>query len=158
MAIVKANFYKHELNQFLPNRVRGEYLDWGLNALVLEGKIDASVEGEIYAGDPVKIATTSTGKLKVVRGDATDKFVGFVLFNPKHETAKAGDIVSVLIKDGVMSCVTEEAIAAGTIVYYDATDGSITATPPASAKSRVGVTLEATSAVEGGSLVAVLIG
>lgn len=158
MAIVKADFYKHELNQFLPNRVRGEYLDWGLNALVMEGKIDASVEGVLYAGDPVKIAPTSTGKLKVVPADATDKFVGFILYNPKHETAKAGDIVSVLIKDGAISCVTEEAIDAGTIVYYDATDGSITATAPANAQSRVGVTLEKTSAVEGGSLVAVLVG
>lgn len=158
MAIVKANFYKHSLNQFVPNRVRGEYLDWGLNALVMEGKIDESQETPLYAGDPVKIAATSTGKLKVVAADATDKFVGFILYNPKHETAKAGDIVSVLIKDGVISCVTEEAIDAGTIVYYNATDGSITATAPADAQSRVGVTLEKTSAVEGGSLVAVLIG
>lgn len=158
MAIVKANFYKHSLNQFVPNRVRGEYLDWGLNALVMEAKIDESQATPLYAGDPVKIAATSTGKLKVVAADATDKFVGFILYNPKHETAQAGDIVSVIIKDGVISCVTEEAIDAGTIVYYDATDGSVTATPPASAQSRVGVTLEKTSAVEGGALVAVLIG
>lgn len=158
MAIVKANFYKHELNQFLPNRVRGEYLDWGLNADVIEAKIDASQETPLYAGDPVKIAATSTGKLKVVAADATDKFVGFILYNPKHETAKAGDIVSVILRGGVMSCVTEEAIDAGTIVYYDATDGSITATPPAGAQSRVGVTFEKTSAVEGGSLVPVWIG
>lgn len=158
MAIVKANFFTHSLNQFMPNRVRGEYLDWGLNADVIEVQIDASETGTLYAGDPVKIASTSKGKLKVVAANATDKFVGFIIYNPKHETAKAGDIVSIILRGGVMSCVTEEAIAAGTIVYYDATDGSITATPPADAQSRVGVTFEAVAATSGGALVPVWIG
>ena len=94
MAIVKADFYKHELNQFLPNRVRGEYLDWGLNAMVMEVQIDATETGTLYAGDPVKIASTSKGKLKVVAAGADAAF-GYILFNPKHETAKAGDTVTI---------------------------------------------------------------
>lgn len=158
MAIVKANFYKQSLNQFAPNRVRGEYLDWGLSAEVIEVQIDVSQTDPLYAGDPVKILATSKGKLKVVAGSAADKFVGYIIYNPKHESFKAGDIVSVMLRGGVMSFVTEEAIDAGTIVYYDATDGSITATPPAGAASRVGVTFEATSAVEGGALVPVYVG
>ena len=157
MAIVKANFYKQSLNQFMPNRVRGEYLDWGLSAEVIEGQIAATQETPIYPGDAVKIVATSKGKIKVVAADATDKFVGYVIYNPKHETFKAGDIVSVMLRGGVMNCVTEEAIDAGTVVYFDATDGSITATPPANAKSRVGVTFEATSAVEGGAFVPVYV-
>lgn len=157
MAIVKANFYKQSLNQFMPNRVRGEYLDWGLSAEVIEGQIDVSQETPIYPGDAVKIVATSKGKIKVVAADATDKFVGYVIYNPKHETFKAGDIVSVMLRGGVLNCVTEEAIDAGTVVYFDATDGSITATPPANAKSRVGVTFEATSAVEGGAFVPVYV-
>jgi hypothetical protein len=155
MAIVKANFYKHELNQFLPNRVRGEYLDWGLNAMVMEVQIDASETGTLYAGDPVKIVSTSKGKLKVVAAGADAAF-GFILFNPKHETAKAGDIVSVLCKDGVISEVTEEAISAGVSVYYVAADGSVSATG-AQGQAPMGITLEATSATTGGALVAVLV-
>lgn len=157
MAIVKANFYKQSLNQFMPNRVRGEYLDWGLSAEVIEGQIDVTQETPIYPGDAVKIVATSKGKIKVVAADATDKFVGYVIYNPKHETFKAGDIVSIMLRGGVLNCVTEEAIDAGTVVYFDATDGSITATPPAGAKSRVGVTFEATSAVEGGAFVPVYV-
>lgn len=155
MAIVKANFYKHSLNQFLPNRVRGEYLDWGLNALVMEVKIDESEMGTLYAGDPVKIVATSKGKLKVVAAGADAAF-GYILFNPKHETVKAGDIVSVLCKDGVISAVTEEAISAGADVYYKAADGSVTATT--TGKPRMGIALEATSVVEGGTLIAILVG
>lgn len=158
MAITKTDFYKQSLNQFLPNRLRGELLDWGLSGEVIEVQIDVSQETPLYAGDPVKIVSTSKGKLKAVAGDATDKFVGYIIFNPKHETFKAGDIVSVLLRGAVMSFVTEEAIAAGTIVYYDATDGSITATPPASTQSRVGVTFEATAATQGGVLVPVYVG
>ena len=82
MAIVKANFYKQSLNQFAPNRVRGEYLDWGLSAEVIEVQIDVSQTDPLYAGDPVKILATSKGKLKVVAGDATDKFVGYIIYNP----------------------------------------------------------------------------
>lgn len=155
MAIIKANFYKHELNQFLPNRVRGEYLDWGLNAMVMEVQIDATETGTLYAGDPVKIVSTSKGKLKVVAAGADAAF-GYILFNPKHETAKAGDIVSVLCKDGVISEVTEEAISAGASVYYVAADGSVSATG-AQGQEPMGITLEATSATTGGALVAVLV-
>ena len=36
MAIVKTDFYAQSLNQFMPDRVRGELLDWGLNAWVLD--------------------------------------------------------------------------------------------------------------------------
>lgn len=157
MAIVKADFYKQSLNQFAPNRVRGEYLDWGLNAEVIEAQIDVSQETPLYSGDPVKILSTSKGKLKVVAGSASDKFVGYIIYNPKHETFKAGDIVSVLLRGGVMSFVTEEAIDAGAIVYY-AEDGSVTATAPSGAASRVGVAFEATSATEGGVLMPVYVG
>jgi len=155
MAIVKANFYKHELNQFLPNRVRGEYLDWGLNAMVMEVQIDVTETGTLYAGDPVKIVSTSKGKLKVVAAGADAAF-GYILFNPKHETAKAGDIVSVLCKDGVISEVTEEAISAGASVYYVAADGSVSATGT-QGQEPMGIALEATSATTGGALVAVLV-
>lgn len=155
MAIVKSNFFAHALNQFVPNRVRGEYLDWGLNATVLEVKIDESVTDTLYAGDPVKIAATSKGKIKVVPAEATDPFCGYILFNPKHVEWKAGMICSILCTNGAISCVTEEAIDAGTPVYYNYTDGSITAS---STGGRVmGITLEAVSATEGGTLVPVFI-
>lgn len=157
MAITKANFYKQGLNQFMPNRVRGEKLDWGLAGEVIEAQIDVTQETPLYAGDPVKIVATSKGKLKVAAGASTDKFVGYIIFNPKHETFKAGDIVSILLRGAVMSFVTEEAIDAGAIVYYNDTDGSVTATQ-GSAVSRVGVTFEATVATEGGVLVPVYVG
>lgn len=157
MAIVKTDFYAQDLNQFAPKRLRGEYLDWGLSAEVMEAQIDVSQETPLYSGDPVKILSTSKGKPKVVAGSASDKFVGYIIYNPKHETFKAGDIVSILLRGGVMSFVTEEAIDAGAIVYY-AEDGSVTATPPAGAQSRVGVAFEATSATEGGVLMPVYVG
>lgn len=156
MAIVKANFYKHELNQFLPNRVRGEYLDWGLNAMVMEVQIDASENGTLYAGDPVAIVATSKGKLKVAGAVYTDSVFGYILYNPKHETAKAGDIVSVIISGGVISEVTEEALDAGAPVYYVDTDGSVSATGETN-QEPMGIALEATSATSGGALVAVLV-
>lgn len=156
MAITKANFYTHDLNQFLPNRVRGEYLDWGLNAMVMEVQIDASETGTLYAGDPVAIVATSTGKLKVAGAVYTDTVFGYILYNPKHETAKAGDIVSVLCKDGVISEVTEEALDAGDPVYYVDTDGSVSATGE-SGQEPMGIALEATAATSGGRLVAVLV-
>lgn len=157
MAITKTDFYKQSLNQFMPNRVRGEMLDWGLSGEVIEVQIDVSQTDPLYAGDPVKIVSTSKGKLKVVAGSASDKFVGYIIYNPKHETFKAGDIVSVLLRGGVMSFVTEEAIDAGAIVYY-AADGSVTTTAPGGAQSRVGVAFEATSATEGGVLMPVYVG
>lgn len=156
MAITKANFYQHSLNQFVPNRVRGEYLDWGLNALVLEAQIDASETGTLYAGDPVKIKSTSTGKLKVVAGATTDAFVGYILYNPKHETVKAGDIVSILIDGGVISEVTEDAVSAGATLYYKDSDGSVTTTQPTNAVA-MGIALSAVSATSGGTLIPVLV-
>ena len=55
MSITKTNFYSQELNAFTPNRVRGELLDWGLNAMTVEVQIDASEADTLYAGDLVKI-------------------------------------------------------------------------------------------------------
>src|SRR5699024_1795872 len=83
MAITKSDFYAQSLNQFAPHRLRGEYLDWGLNAWVLEVQIDASQVTPLYAGDLVKIYPDSTGKLKVVAGASTDKCVGYILYNAK---------------------------------------------------------------------------
>lgn len=157
MAITKANFYKQNLNQFMPNRLRGELLDWGLSGEVVEAQIDVSQDTPLYAGDPVKIVATSKGKLKVVAGASTDKFVGYIIFNPKHETFKAGDIVSVLLRGAVMSFVTEEAIDAGAIVFYKDADGSVTTTQGGAA-SRIGVAFEATAATEGGVLIPVYVG
>lgn len=156
MAIVKTNFFAQSLNQFAPNRVRGELLDWGLSATVLEAQIDASVEGTLYAGDPVKIASTSTGKLKVVPAESTDPFCGYILFNPKHDEWKAGMICSILVTNGILNCVTEEALNAGTPVYYKDADGSITADGAAGARV-MGITMAKVPATSGGIFVPVMI-
>ena len=133
MAIVKANFYKQDLNQFAPHRVRGELLDWGMSGLQMEVKIDASETETLYAGDLVKILATSTGKPKFVKGSATDKCVGYILYNPKKEAIKAGDIV-----------------------YYNDEDGSVTKTQPSGAQ-RMGFAVAATAATEGGTFIPVLV-
>lgn len=156
MAIVKTNFYSQELNQFAPKRIRGELLDWGLNAWVLDVQIDASEAGTLYAGDIVKVKSTSTGKVKVVAGASTDRCVGYIIFNPKKESFKAGDMVSILLRGGVMECVTEEAIDAGDIVAYKDADGSVTTTIGAGVQ-RMGFAMAATSAVSGGTLIPVLL-
>lgn len=156
MSIVKANFYAQELNQFAPKRVRGELLDWGLNSLQLEGQIDASETGTLYAGDLVKIAPTSKGKLKFVKGEATDRAVGYILWNARKHEIKAGDIVTVAIREAVLNCVTEEAVSAGDVVYYKDADGSITTTQPSGAQ-RMGIALEAVEATTGGTFIPVLV-
>ena len=156
MAIVKTDFYKQDLNQFAPHRVRGELLDWGLNSLQIEVKIDASETATLYAGDLVKILSTSTGKPKFVKGSATDKCVGYILYNSKKEAFKAGDIVTILIREGVLNCVTEDALDAGDIVFYKDADGSVTKTQPSGAQ-RMGFAVSATSATEGGTMVPVLV-
>lgn len=153
MAIVKANFYAQTLNQFAPHRLRGEYLDWGLNAQVMEVQIDDSVATEVYPGDALKIVVTSTGKLKVAPVAAGDAAYGYAIYNAKKSTFKAGDIISVLRDGGVMAQVTEEEIAAGTTVYFNPTDGSITAT--ADDNVFAGIALAAVAAVEGGTLIPV---
>ena len=157
MSITKTNFYSQELNAFVPHRVRGELMDWGLNAMQMEVEIDSTVTGSVYAGDAVKIVSTSTGKLKVVPITQTDAAFGFVLFNPKKESYVAGDICTILVKDGVLNCVTEDAINAGVTVYFDVADGSITSTQPTNAIA-IGKTMEKVSAVSGGAFVKVLIG
>ena len=156
MAIVKTNFYTQSLNQFRPERLRGELLDWGLNAWVLDVVIDASETGTLYAGDIVKVCPTSTGKLKVVAGASTDRAVGYIIFNAKKESFKAGDHCSILLRGGVIECITEEALDAGEIVAYKDADGSVTATIGAGVQ-RMGMAMEATSAVEGGVRVPVLV-
>lgn len=156
MAIVKTNFYTQSLNQFRPERLRGELLDWGLNAWVLDVVIDASETGTLYAGDIVKICPTSTGKVKVVAGASTDRAVGYIIFNAKKESFKAGDHVSILLRGGVIECITEEALDAGEIVAYKDADGSVTATIGAGVQ-RMGMAMEATSAVSGGVRVPVLV-
>lgn len=157
MSITKTNFYSQELNAFVPHRVRGELMDWGLNAMQMEVEIDSTVTGSVYAGDAVKIVSTSTGKLKVVPITQADAAFGFVLFNPKKESYVAGDICTILVKDGVLNCVTEDAINAGVTVYFDVADGSITSTQPTNAIA-IGKTMEKVSAVSGGAFVKVLIG
>ena len=155
MAIVKTNFYSQELNQFAPKRLRGELLDWGLNALVLDVQIDASETGTLYAGDPVKLAATSQGKPKVVASAAADA-LGYIIFNAKKEAYKAGDIVSILIDGGVLECVTEEAINAGVEVAYKDADGSVTATI-AQGTEPMGIVMSKVAATTGGTLVPVLV-
>lgn len=153
MAIVKTDFYAQDLNQFAPKRLRGEYLDWGLNAMVVEVEIDASQVASVYAGDKVAIVPTSTGKLKVKAvASADEKGYGFVLYNPKKLEWKAGDKVSVLRDGGVILGVTEDAIEAGEAVYYNATDGSITNTVNGEA---IGLAVAAVPATVGGILVPV---
>ena len=156
MAIVKTNFYTQSLNQFMPERLRGELLDWGLNAWVLDVVIDASEEGTLYAGDIVKICPTSTGKVKVVAGESTDRAVGYIIFNAQNEAFKAGDHCSILLRGGVIECITEEALDAGDIVAYKDADGSVTATIGAGVQ-RMGMAMSATSATEGGVRVPVLV-
>lgn len=156
MAIVKTNFYTQSLNQFMPERLRGELLDWGLNAWVLDVVIDASETGTLYAGDIVKVCPTSTGKLKVVAGASTDRAVGYIIFNAKKESFKAGDHCSVLLRGGVIECITEEALNAGDIVAYKDADGSVTATI-GSGVQRMGMAMSATTATSGGVRVPVLV-
>lgn len=156
MAIVKTDFYTQSLNQFAPKRVRGELLDWGLNAWVLDVMIDASETGTLYAGDLVKVCPTSTGKLKVVAGESTDRAVGYIIFNAKKESFKAGDHCSILLRGGVLNCVTEEELDAGAIVAFNDADGSVTGTIGAGVQ-RMGMTMAATSATEGGTYVPVLV-
>ena len=156
MAIVKTDFYAQKLNQFRPERLRGELLDWGLNAWVLDVQIDASEAGTLYAGDLVKICPTSTGKVKVVAGESTDRAVGYIIFNAKKESFKAGDHCSILLRGGVIECVTEEELEAGAIVAYKDADGSVTGTIGAGVQ-RMGMTMAATAAVEGGVRVPVLV-
>ena len=156
MAIVKTNFYTQSLNQFMPERLRGELLDWGLNAWVLDVVIDASETGTLYAGDIVKVCPTSTGKLKVVAGASTDRAVGYIIFNAKKESFKAGDHCSILLRGGVIECITEEALDAGDIVAYKDADGSVTATI-GSGVQRMGMAMSATTATEGGVRVPVLV-
>jgi len=154
MAIEKTNFYTQNLNQFAPHRLRGEYLDWGLNAEVIEVMIDKSQADPIYPGDALAIVPTSTGKLKVKAAAAGDTIFGFALFNPKYATWKAGDILSCLRDGGVISEVTEAAIAAGAAVKYDPTDGSIVA---AAAGEGNGIAMANVAATAGGTLIPVLI-
>ena len=157
MSITKTNFYSQELNALVPHRVRGELLDWGLSSLQMEVEIDSTVVGSVYAGDAVKIVSTSTGKLKVVPITQADAAFGFVLFNPKKNAYVAGDIVTILLKDGILNCVTEDAINAGVTVYFNVSDGSVTSTQPTNAIA-IGKTVEKVSAVSGGGFVKVLIG
>lgn len=157
MSITKTNFYSQSLNAFAPNRVRGELLDWGLNAMQMEVEIDSTVTDKLYAGDAVKIVSTSTGKLKVVPITQADAAFGFILFNPRKEAYVAGDIVTILVKDGILNCVTEDAINAGVAVYFDVADGSVTSTQPTNAVV-IGKTMEKVAATTGGAFVKVLIG
>lgn len=154
MAITKSDFYAQSLNQFAPKRLRGELLDWGLNAWVLEVQIDASQATPLLAGDLVKVYPESTGKLKVVTGTSADKCVGVILYNPKRESFVAGDICSILIRGGVVSEVTEEEINAGAEVYYKDADGSVTAT---AGGNRLGFAMAKTEATVGGTLIPVLL-
>lgn len=157
MAIVKANFYTQSLNQFAPHRLRGEYLDWGLNAEVIEVMIDESQDAQtpIYPGDALTIVSTSTGKLKVKSAGAADTIFGFALYNPKYSTWKAGDILSCLRDGGVIMAVTEAAVNAGATVSYAAADGSV-ATAAAGSKP-VGIAMAAVAAKQGGTLIPVLV-
>lgn len=154
MAITKSDFYAQSLNQFAPKRLRGELLDWGLNAWVLEVQIDASQATSLYAGDLVKVYPDSTGKLKVVAGASTDKCVGYILYNAKREEFKAGDICSILIRGGIINAVTEEEINAGAEVYYKDADGSVSAT---ASGNRMGFAMAKTEATVGGTFIPVLI-
>lgn len=154
MAIVKANFYTQSLNQFAPHRLRGEYLDWGLNAEVIEVMIDESQATPVYPGDALTIVATSTGKLKVKAAAAGETVFGFALYNPKHMTWKAGDILSCLRDGGVIMAVTEAAIQAGVAVKYDPTDGSVGV---ANAGEGNGIAMAAVAATAGGTLIPVLV-
>lgn len=153
MAFDKTTFYAHSLNQFAPNRIRGEYLDWGLNAQVMEVEIASTQATALYAGDPVSIVTTSTGKPKVVAATTSTRVYGVILYNPKHETYKAGDIVSILCDGGHVMEATTEAINAGAVVYIKPATGEITATSTNNIK--LGIAMEKTSATTNGSLFAV---
>lgn len=153
MAFDKTTFYAHSLNQFAPNRIRGEYLDWGLNAQVMEVEIDSTQATALYAGDPVSIVTTSTGKIKVVAATASTRVYGYILYNPKHETYKAGDIVSILCDGGCIMEATTEAINAGAVVYMKPATGEITTT--SSSNIKMGIALQKSSASTNGSLIAV---
>lgn len=153
MAIVKANFYTQDLNQLQPKRLRGEYLDWGLNAEVMEGQVDSSVTDTLYPGDRVKIVSSSTGKIKIAPTAAGEAGYGYILYNTKKLEFKAGDIVSILRDGGVISAVTEAAIDAGTVVYFQESDGSVVGT--ANTNNPMGIALAKVAATTGGTLIPV---
>ena len=152
MAIIRADFYKQDLNQFAPHRLRGELLDWGLDAQVMEVQIDGSELGTVYAGDKLTIKDTSKGKLKVVLAGPDDRGYGYAIYNPKKGKWKAGDKLSILRDSGVMSQVTEDAVSAGEFLYFNPVDGSATTTVT---DAPMGVALASVPATAGGTLIPV---
>jgi predicted RecA/RadA family phage recombinase len=152
MAIVKTNFLSAELNQFAISTVRGQLADWGLNAQIMEVRIDDEEAGSIYAGDPVKLVSSPKGVITVKAAAKGDAVYGFMIWDTKRTKATAGQYIRVLRDGGVMQMITDEAITAGTAVYIDETDGGVSATGTGLGDP-IGLAVEDSAANADGSLI-----
>lgn len=154
MAIVKTNFLSAELNQFAISTVRGALCDWGLNAQVMEVMIDEESVATIYPGDAVKIVSSPKGIIKVDAAEDDDAIYGFMIWDVKSTKGTAGKRIRILRDGGIMQMITDEAITAGTPVYFDSADGGVTATQ-GSLGDACGLVVEDVAANTNGSLVRV---
>jgi hypothetical protein len=160
MAIIAKNFLTGDVNQFAMNAWRGQRVEFGFGGVVATAVVDSTETGTLLPGDAVTIVGTSKGVLHVKKAAAaTDVRFGFVAYNAKdiNATYKKGSYISVCSSYTLVNMVTDEAIAAGTTVYYDPADGGITATSTSMGNS-VGIAYEAaSSAVAAGQIIRVLV-
>lgn len=108
-------------NQFAPAPYLGQ-LDQGLNYNSKAAQIDASSAGGLIAGQAVKIVDSAGGIPKVVECAAnSDEVWGFINYEPKNRTWKAGDKVEISQKGNVMYLYSTGPIARGVQVQLDLT-------------------------------------
>lgn len=142
-------------NQFSQSPVKG-MMDLKFNTSVLSCEIDASQVGTLVPGQAVKLVDSAGGVMKVLACAAdSEEVFGFVVYNIKNQTFKAGDAVEIagLFAQSVMYMEASAAIARGgktMIVVSGAKVATATAGKPIS-----GYALD--KAVNSGDLIRVLI-
>lgn len=145
--------YQYNPNQYIIGKQKGN-LTSDPNFNVLSVKIDDSEVNNVTFAQPVVIVGTTEGKTSVkLASTESDDILGFVLYSIRKDTFKAGDYISIAIKNSIMLMEAGEAISAGAHIKVDpATNKILNYTDGA---TDIGVALE--KADGDGSLIPVLI-
>lgn len=147
-----------DINVMAPGGVRVGTTTLARNFNTFPAIIDASQSDAIFAGDPVKIVSTSTNVLKIAKAGVGDVVFGFLRMNSLNQEKgyTAGMDVEVAGMNAVMYMKASGSINAGANVNsITSASGVNTVETAGASKSVIGIALEK---VASGDAVKVLIG
>ena len=132
-----------EVNQFEISRVKGQ-IQKAPSPNIITALIDKDSTETFGSGTAVKLEDIAGKQIVVEKAAANDEVYGFIVYNIKDNSPKAGDVVTVAFDNSFMVMEANAAIAAGAKLEIVATGDKVVG--HAGTNKKVGIAVEKATA------------